>query len=181
MRALFAAVALMATLSLAVGQGPRAQGVSFEAYPADTSPLPATRPPNFNGADAAVRRARGVLERATTHGPNFAGRVAVARWECGRNCERWALVDMVSGRIFWEDDKAVQPVRRNLPCDAEPLEYRDDSRLLRVHRLEGEHVVTQDFLWWEDRLERFAESASSAEEFCGAGNASRARRARGPR
>jgi hypothetical protein len=166
MRTLFAAVALLATLNLAVGQVPRARGASFEDYPADTSPLLATRMPNFNGTDAAVRRARGLVERAVTRGPNFAGRVAVARWECGKNCERWALVDVVSGHIYWVDDKALQPLRRNLPCDAEPLEYRDDSRLLRVHRLEGEHVVTQDFLWWEDRLERAAESASSAEEFC---------------
>jgi hypothetical protein len=158
--------ALMATLNLAITEAPRPQGASFESYPADTSPLPATRPPNFNGSDAAVRRARGFIERATVRGPNFAGRAAVARWGCGRNCERWAVVDMATGRISWVEDQAVQPVRRNFPCDAEAIEFRDDSRLLRVHRLEGNRVVTQDFLWWDDRLERAAESAQSFEQFC---------------
>jgi len=158
--------ALMATLNLAVREAPRVQGAGFEAYPADTSPLPATRPPNFSGADAAVRRARGLIERAVTRGPNFAGRAVVARWECGRSCERWALVDLPTGRITWLDDKELQPVHRNLPCNVEPLEYRDDSRLLRVHRLEGEHVVTQDILWWEDHFEMGAESVRNAEQFC---------------
>ena len=158
--------ALMATLNLAASEPPRAQGALFEAYPADTSPLPATRPPNFTGADAAVRRARGAIERAVVHGPNFAGRAVVARWACGRDCERWAIVDMATGGIAWADDTAVQPARRNFPCDAEALEYREDSRLLRVHRLEGNLVVTQDLVWWEDRLEKGAESAQSAQQFC---------------
>ena len=158
--------ALMATLNLAIGEAPQPQGARFEDYPADTSPLPTTRPPNFNGTDAAVRRARGLIERAVVRGPNFAGRATVARWECGRNCERWALVDMVTGRITWVDDKALQPARRNFPCDAAAIEFRDDSRLLRVHRLEGDRVVTQDYLWWDDRLEKGAESARSAEQFC---------------
>jgi hypothetical protein len=113
-----------------------------------------------------VRRARGAIERAVARGPSFAGRAALARWSCGRDCERWAIADMATGRIAWMDDKAVQPVRRNFPCDADPLEYRDDSRLLRVHRMEGGRVVTQDLVWWEDRMEMGAESAQSAEQFC---------------
>ena len=158
--------ALMGTLNLAMREAPLAQGARFEAYPADTSPLPSTRPPNFNGADAVVRRARGAIERAVVRGPNFAGRAVVARWGCGRDCERWAIVDMATGGIAWMDDGAVQPARRNFPCDAEALEYRDDSRLLRVHRLEGDRVVTRDVVWWEDRLELGAESAQSAQQFC---------------
>jgi hypothetical protein len=152
---------------LAEREVPRAQGARFEAYPADTSPLPSTRPPNFNGADAAVRRARGAIERAVVRGPDFAGRAVVARWACGRDCERWAIVDMATGGIGWVDDTAVQPARRNFPCDAEALEYREDSRLLRVHRLEGDQVVTREVVWWEDRLELGAESAQSAQQFCG--------------
>ena len=165
----YAAIALVSSAALpdaASAETPRARGAPFEAYPTDTSPLPATRPPNFSGVDAMVRRARALIEQAVSRGPNFAGRAAVARWGCGRDCERWAIVDMATGQIAWVDDKAVQPVRRNFPCGAEPLEYRGNSRLLRVHRLDGDHVVTQDFLWWEDRLERGAENAQSIEEFC---------------
>jgi len=162
--------ALMATLNLAVSDGPtvRSTDAYFAAYPADTSPLPLIRAPDFASAPAPARGSRGRIERAASRGPNYAGRVAVARWECGRNCERWALVDMASGRIVMEEDKALQPLRRNFPCDADPLEFREDSHLLRVHRLEGDQVVTQDFLWSINSLslEKFADSAMSAEQFC---------------
>ena len=164
--------ALMATLNLAISSAPPGQGQSadavFAAYPADTRPLPATRPPDFDSAPAGAKPFRTRIERAAVRGPNYAGRVAVARWGCGARCENWALVDMVSGRIAWVDDKLLQPLRSNFPCDAEPLEYREDSRLLRVHRLEGERVVTQDFLWSNEalRLEKSAESAQGAGQFC---------------
>lgn len=165
----YAAIVLVSSGALpgaASADAPRARGAAFDAYPADTSPLPVTRQPNFSGADTAVRRARAFIEQAAARGPDFAGRVAVARWGCGRACERWALVDVASGRIAWVDDAALQPVRRNFPCNAEPLEYRGNSRLLRVHRMDGGSVVTQDIVWWEDRVEWGAESVRSPEEFC---------------
>jgi hypothetical protein len=165
----YAALALLSSGTLlAVASGSvRAQASSaFEAYPADTSPLPATRPPDFSGADTAVRRGRAFIEQAAKRGPDFAGRVVVARWGCGRACERWALVDLANGRIAWVEDAALQPVRHNFPCSAEPLEYRGNSRLLRVHRLAGDRVVTQDIVWWEDYLEKGVESVQTTEAFC---------------
>lgn len=148
--------ALMATLELA----------PFARFPADPAPMAATRAPDFDTAPALGRSARGRIQRAAVRGPFLAGRAAVARWECGRDCERWALVDMQSGRITMLEDKALQPVRRNFPCEAEPLEFREDSRLLRVHRLDGERVRTQDFLWSGGTLEKRGESAQDAAAFC---------------
>jgi hypothetical protein len=160
----------MATLNLALSDATpvKSSDAPFASYPADTSPLPSIRSPDFASAPARARAGRGSIERAATRGPYNAGRVAVARWACGRNCEHWALVDMASGRVVMEQDKALQPLRRNFPCDADPLEFREDSHLLRVHRLDGDRVVTQDFLWSIDaqRLEKSAESAMSAEQFC---------------
>ena len=143
-------------------------GASFEKYPADTAVLPKTRIPDFDTAPAAVKPFREQVERASVRGPGFAGRVVVARWGCGAACENWALVDRVSGRVAWVNDPALQPSRRNFPCDAEALEYREDSRLLRVHRIEGGRVVTQDFLWTNEgsRLDRGVQSAQSVERFC---------------
>ena len=139
----------------------------FARYPADLNPPSATRPPDFAAAPAGADRAR--IELAVVHGPFYAGRVAVARWPCGEACENWALVDLASGRIAWTDDAALQPLRGAFPCKkAEPLEFSEASRLLRVHRLDGERVLTRDFVWSYEaaRLDAVGESARSVEEFC---------------
>src|SRR5574341_1034717 len=133
-----------------------------------SNPPPTTRPADFAAAPAAVKAQRARIQRATTRGPFYAGRVAIARWECGARCEHWVLVDMASGRIVWTEDAALQPARADFPCEAQALEYREESRLLRVHRCEGGQVVTRDFLWSYDaqRLEPAGTSAQSVERFC---------------
>ena len=152
---------LMATLTLA-----SPTDALFAKYPADPAPLAATRPPDFDSAPAAVKPYRTRIQRAATRGPYFAGRVAVARWGCGAGCEGWALVDMASGRITRIDDPALQPLRA-LPCGADPLEAREESRLLRVHRAAEGSVVTQDFVWSpEAGLEKKEQSSQSVEQFC---------------
>src|SRR5258708_332533 len=165
--------ALMATLNLAIQEtaADRSPGADalFAKYPADPSPLAATKPPDFDSAPAAVKSFRSRILRAPTPGPFApAGRVAVARWGCGSSCESWALVDMASGRITWIDDPAVQPLRFDFPCDAQPLEAREESRLLRVHRMEGGRVATQDFVWSAEaqRLEKKEQSSQTVEQFC---------------
>jgi hypothetical protein len=135
----------------------------FANYPADLNPPPATRMPDFALAPAGADRERIML--AAVRGPFYAGRVAVARWPCGEACENWALVDISSGRVAWMDDA----LRRDFPCKkAEALEFSEASRLLRVHRLDGERVVTRDFVWSYEglRLVPAGESAKSVEEFC---------------
>lgn len=138
----------------------------FATYPADLNPPPATRPPDFATAPVGADLQR--IQRAVARGPFYAGRVAVARWPCGDECERWALVDIASGRIVSLEDTALQPLRAVFPCKAEPLEFSEASRLLRVHRLDGERVVTRDFVWSYEatRLDAAGESAQSVEEFC---------------
>jgi hypothetical protein len=156
MRALLAAALLLASGAL--------HAATFDEYPADTTPPAATRPPDLDSAPAAVKSQRNAIQRAAVRGPFLAGHIAVARWGCGMSCEAWALVDLVSGRISVADD--LQQLRGGLPCPAEALEFREDSRLLRVHRIDAGRVLTQEFLWSNDRLEKAAESAQSAAEFC---------------
>jgi hypothetical protein len=139
----------------------------FARYPADLNPPAQTRMPDFAGAPAGADMDR--IQRAVTRGPFYAGRVAVARWPCGEGCENWALVDMASGRIVATEDAALQPLRGGFPCKkAEALEFSEASRLMRVHRIDGERVVTRDFIWSYEavRLEPAGESARSVEEFC---------------
>ena len=135
----------------------------FARYPADLDPPPSTRSPDFALAPAGADRER--ILRAVVRGPFYAGRVAVARWPCGEACENWALVDLASGRVAWMDDM----LRLDFPCKkAEALEFSEASRLLRVHRLDGERVLTRDFVWSYEglRLVPAGESARSVEEFC---------------
>jgi len=139
----------------------------FARYPADLDPPAQTRMPDFAGAPAGADLER--IRRAATRGPFYAGRVAVARWPCGEACENWALVDMASGRIVVTDDAALQPLRGGFPCKkAEALEFSEASRLMRVHRRDGERVVTRDFIWSYEamRLEPAGERVRSVEEFC---------------
>lgn len=139
----------------------------FAEYPADLNPPPSTRSPDFATAPVGADLQR--IQRAVTRGPFYAGRVAVARWPCGEGCENWALVDIATGRIVSLDDAALQPLRGEFPCKkAEALEFSEASRLLRVHRVDGERVVTRDFVWSYERtrLEPAGESAQSVEEFC---------------
>lgn len=144
--------ALMATLDLA----------PFALYPADPAMMPPTRSPDFAAAPALPAPARAGIQRAAARGPFFAARFAVATWGCGPDCMRWALVDMGSGRIRL----AEGDLRRKFPCDAEPLEFREESRLLRVHRSDGERVLTQDFVWTDAGLEKKGESVRPAAQFC---------------
>lgn len=135
----------------------------FARYPADLNPPTSTRQPDFVTAPPNVDRER--ILRATARGPFYAGRVAVARWPCGEGCENWALVDVASGRVAWMDEA----LHGGFPCKkAEALEFSEASRLLRVHRLDGERVVTRDFVWSYEagRLEPAGVSARSVEEFC---------------
>jgi hypothetical protein len=139
----------------------------FARYPADLNPPAATRETDLSTAPAGADYAR--IQRAATRGPFFAGRIAVARWPCGEACENWALVDVATGRVVTLDDAALQPLRSTFPCKkAEALEFSEASRLMRVHRLEGERVLTRDFVWSYEaaRLEPAGESARTVEEFC---------------
>ena len=139
----------------------------FARYPADLNPPPETRSPDLATAPAGADPER--IQRAVTRGPFYAGRVAVARWPCGEGCENWALVDVATGRIVSVSDTALQPLRTQFPCKkAEALEFSEASRLMRVHRLEGERVLTRDFVWSYEagRLDAVGESARSVEEFC---------------
>lgn len=160
MHALLAAALLLASGAHAA-QPP--QG-GFDAYPADTTPPAATRPIDFETAHPLVKNQRDTLQRAAVRGPFLAGHIAVARWGCGMDCEAWALVDITSGRVSVVED--LHRLRGGLPCPAEALEFREDSRLLRVHRVEGSRVLTQDFVWSDGALEAASASAQSAAEFC---------------
>lgn len=72
----------------------------------------------------------------------FAGHYTVPRWGCGTGCNGFAIVDSISGRVFdapfyvselpmkWEEEQAQ---------DVDRMEFRPDSRLLRINACPNEH------------------------------------------
>ncbi|MBC8025208.1 MAG: hypothetical protein H7Y89_04400, partial [Steroidobacteraceae bacterium] len=91
------------------------------------------------------------------------------RWRCGAACENWALVDLASGYIYFPEAPWTT-LRTKLPCDIEPIEYRLDSRLLRLHRLDADHIRTQTYLWSNEdhALTPFVEGVAPIADFCAA-------------
>jgi hypothetical protein len=163
--------ALAATLNvLSDAAPPVPQGVEalFAKYPINPDPPADAKAPDLNAAPAPVRAHGAAIQTAATRGPFFAGGVGIARWSCGRGCENWALVDLASGRIAWLDDPALQPLRADLPCDLEPIDSREDSRLLLIRRRDGANVIVQELLWspQAQRLERGARSVQPAAKLC---------------
>jgi hypothetical protein len=89
----------------------------------------------FHGTPAAVdlssargaRSFRTVLRSGAAKGPNFAGHYAVVTWGCGTACERFALVDVRTGKVW------MSPMEL-----ARGAAYHIDSTLFIANPLEGD-------------------------------------------
>jgi hypothetical protein len=139
----------------------------YDAFPA-TAAIQATWPaPNYDSAPPAARPFRTRLEAAVANGPYFAGTVAVARWGCGSGCENWALIDRTTGTVTMPE-RPLQPLDYDLPCEHELLEFRPDSRLLLVHQVDSDRVVTHALVWQNDMhgLRQVAQIVTPVVEFC---------------
>jgi hypothetical protein len=139
----------------------------FDAYAVAVVATPIPVRPDLGSAPAAVRPYRSHIEAAAAKGATFAGNVAIARWSCGSACENWALVDLSTGKVALPDAPLL-PVQHNLPCEHELLEFRVDSRLLLVHRLDGNRVVTHALLWSDTAraLSPLSQIVTSVAQFC---------------
>jgi hypothetical protein len=139
----------------------------YDAFPA-TATAPATWPaPNYDSAPPAARPFRTRLEAAVANGPYFAGTVAIARWGCGNGCESWALIDRATGTVTMPE-RPLQPLDYDLPCEHELLEFRPDSRLLLVHQVDSDRVVTHAMVWQNEThdLRQAAQVVTPIAEFC---------------
>jgi hypothetical protein len=139
----------------------------FDAYPVAVAAAPKPAMPDLASAPPALRPYRSQIETAAAKGPTFAGNVAIARWGCGSACENWALVDLSTGKVALPDAPLL-PLAHNLPCEHELLEFRVDSRLLLVHRLDGNRVVTHALLWTENAgaLSPLTQIVTPVAKFC---------------
>ena len=91
----------------------------------------------FNGTPAAAvitaRRARmfrTMIRTQAKEGPNFAGHYTVAVWGCGSGCRQFAIVDAVTGKVYFHPDAVT--VLSPPYVDEDNLQFRVDSGLLVI-------------------------------------------------
>jgi len=120
---------------------------AYEEFPAELASVAAPAPPDLTSHPLA-RRYRTVLTRSAADGPDFAGRYTVVRIGCGTSCIHIAVVDAISGQVYFP--KNLETIQW-AGWWHEPYgpQYRGDSRLLVVYGSVGEsgpYGVTY-FLW----------------------------------
>jgi hypothetical protein len=108
----------------------------FEDFPADVDTIDEPAPVDLTGNPEA-RRFRTALSLDAVKGPNFAGHYTIAGWGCGMECSSWAIVDALTGRVFFPKNFKWDG-GHNIDIDDIPpdnyygLLYRRDSKLLIV-------------------------------------------------
>jgi hypothetical protein len=60
-------------------------------------------PPNFKTDPAAFLYRAQIRNQCKTQGINFAGHFTLTHWGCGSECEQIAIVDRVTGKIFFSN------------------------------------------------------------------------------
>jgi hypothetical protein len=94
--------------------------------------------PHLN--DAASRQYATVIRESARHKPNFAGHFVLASWGCGASCIMSAAINVKNGTIIW--------LPFTVCCwdiDVEPLEFRLESRLLKINGYRNEIESGQSF------------------------------------
>src|SRR5258708_1932836 len=71
-------------------------------------------------SDPGARRFRTRLREGATSPPDFAGHYKVIQWGCGTSCQQTAIVDLVTGRVFFA------------PASIVGVDHRADSLLFVV-------------------------------------------------
>lgn len=79
-----------------------------------------------------ARMYRTVLRNEMKKGVNFAGHYTVVVWGCGTSCQSFAIVDQISGRVYFTKELSLVSYTDYWENDY-GLNYRPDSRLLVVN------------------------------------------------
>jgi len=90
---------------------------------------------------------RSVIRQEASKGPNFAGHYTIAKWGCGSDCKAIAIVDAITGKIYFIP--GITYVLR-VPFQAEdPLQFQLDSRLvIIVGARNGEPIARKYYYEW---------------------------------
>jgi hypothetical protein len=141
----------------------------FSEYPSES--YDAVRAPKIDFGDSELSTEdRELAQQALAGGPNFAGHVTATLTSCGAACGRVLLIDWRSGAVQeLPPPGAREESQGALPCRTEEaLQFRRDSRLLSVTRLQGTAVVTQYYVWNQNGAAPLSggEYRRSSQAFC---------------
>jgi hypothetical protein len=105
-----------------------------------------------------ARQYRSVLREAVDSGPRFAGHYALASWGCGTACEQFALVDVLSGKVYFPKPSMATYPQWPDGCSSEQygLEFHADSSLLVIYGAPERETKpgTYYYVWSDSKLER---------------------------
>lgn len=93
---------------------------SFDDYLVSVPPRRPNAPIQLLTSQDRMYRTR--LTELSRQPPNFAGRLALGTWGCGRECEMGAAVDTHTGRVFWLPG-SICCVDSMQASDDDPIDY----------------------------------------------------------
>lgn len=134
----------------------QAHAPHFKDYPVGEHYAGRQVPPKLTpGTEAWYFRTR--IREAARGKPNFAGHYILARWGCGAECLSSAIIDVKTGRVYFDDRSICCWFMSNLPekpADFEPVDFRLNSRLIIFTGLLNEegHNVSHYFKFEHGKL-----------------------------
>ncbi|HWA91825.1 MAG TPA: hypothetical protein VG889_17435 [Rhizomicrobium sp.] len=118
---------------------------------------------------------RNAVKDAAHDGPNFAGHYTIAGWGCGTGCMNWAVIDLKTGTVTFDErmralqnarvsfarDDAVQAYarRHRATADFGVLTYSATSNLLITTGAPNENESRDGAAFWRWTGKRFARVA----------------------
>ena len=95
-----------------------------------------------------TKQFRTVLSGYLSGEPNFAGNYVIATWGCGSSCQGHAIINKVTGDVFWPNE--IESTVNLFSCDKDALEFMTNSNLLVVNKPSFEGKVIQSFYEWKN-------------------------------
>lgn len=133
---------------LAAGIAASAQVPRYSAYPAKIVPVRAKKLDYRRSPGAAAFRTR--LSAALRAGTDFAGHYKITGWGCGTGCISGAVIDTLTGRVYFPEELAAMSVGYfSGEYESEPLQYRANSRLIKLSGIPGRLGDGPDQPWGE--------------------------------
>ncbi|HKV41132.1 MAG TPA: hypothetical protein VJX67_18135 [Blastocatellia bacterium] len=130
------------------------QSPRFEDFPAG-KPF-AGKPVALKLTTRNARKYRTVLREGAAAGPNFAGHYAIVTWGCGSSCVQFAVVDEITGDVYFPSFYVAASVGSDQDSEhlPEPLQFKLNSKLLVVtgNLNEAEKGGVYNYKWEGNRL-----------------------------
>src|ERR1041385_401043 len=134
---------------------------SFSAYAVKTTTAKAV--PIRIGRHSHAWLFRTALREAYGHGePNFAGHYRIAGWGCGTSCINWAVVDVLTGSVYFDPKISEVGSAYAPPNHPEAAEYgflafrRDSSLLVTTGTPDQSSEGMMYYVWTEKRFRQIA-------------------------